>query len=348
MSIDGSGCRAGVRAIVRGVALALAGAATAEFAIAGAPTRAAETIAIDGSSTVYPVMEAVAEEFQAKERGKVRVTVGISGTGGGFKKFCRGETDLSDASRPILDGEMAACKAAGIQYFELPIAYDAITVAVSPQNDWVDAITVEELRKIWEPAAQGKILRWNQIRPEWPDEPLMLFGSGADSGTFDYFTEAIVGKAKSSRGDYTGSEDDNVLVQGIENNKYAMGYIPYAYYAPHTHRMKALAIVAEPGAEGVLPSMENVKAGTYQPLARPLFLYVSAKSAERPAVQRVIEFIMTEGPALIEEVKYLALPPNAYPASLARFRAGATGTVFGGKPEVGVSLEDLLAREAVH
>lgn len=335
-----------LRKFARGAAVA--GAAAGLLALGGAPAQAVETIAIDGSSTVFPVMEAVAEEFQAQQRGKVRVTVGISGTGGGFKKFCRGETDLSDASRPILDEEMAACRAAGIQYFELPIAYDAITVAVSPKNDWVDEITVDELRRIWEPAAQGKILRWNQIRPEWPDEPLMLFGAGADSGTFDYFTEAIVGKAKSSRGDFTGSEDDNVLVQGIENNKYALGYIPYAYYAPHGDRMKALAIVAKPGEKGVLPSLENVKAGTYQPLARPLFLYVSAKSAERPAVKSLIEFIMTEGPELIEEVKYLPLPASAYPAALTRFRDGTTGTVFGGKPEVGVSLEDLLAREAIH
>jgi phosphate transport system substrate-binding protein len=323
-------------------------AAAAALLLGGSAAHAAETIAIDGSSTVFPVMEAVAEEFQAKERGEVRVTVGISGTGGGFKKFCRGETDLSDASRPILDEEMAACKAAGIQYFELPIAYDAITVAVSPKNDWVDEITVDELRKMWEPAAQGQITRWNQIRPEWPDEPLMLFGAGADSGTFDYFTEAVVGKAKSSRGDFTGSEDDNVLVQGIENNKYALGYIPYAYYAPHSDRMKALAIVAKPGEKGVMPSLENVKAGTYQPLARPLFLYVSAKSAERPAVKRLVEFIMTEGPELIEEVEYLPLPASANPAALTRFREGTTGTVFGGKPEVGVSLEDLLAREAAH
>lgn len=346
MSIDVSYPSARIRALVRGAALA--GAAVAGFAFPGLRAQAAETLAIDGSSTVFPVMEAVAEEFQAQERGQVRVTVGISGTGGGFKKFCRGETDVSNASRPILGEEMAACKAAGIEYFELPIAYDAITVAVSPKNDWVSEITVEDLRKIWAPEAQGKILRWNQVRPEWPDEPLMLFGPGADSGTFDYFTEAIVGKAKASRGDFTGSEDDNVLVQGIEHNRYALGYIPYAYYAPHKDRLKALAIIAKPGEKGVLPSLANVKAGSYQPLARPLFIYVSKKSAERPAVARLVEFFMTEGPALIEEVKYLPLPASAYPAALARFRAGTTGTVFGGKPEVGVSIEDLLAREATH
>jgi len=320
------------------VALALAIAASA-------PARAAETIAIDGSSTVYPVAEAVAEEFQGQEKGQVRVTVGISGTGGGFKKFCRGETDISDASRPILKEEIDACKAAGISYYELPVAYDALTVAVSPKNDWVSEITVEDLKKIWAPEAQGTVTRWNQVRPEWPDQPLMLFGAGSDSGTFDYFTEAIVGKAKASRGDFTGSEDDNVLVQGIENNKNALGYIPYAYYLPHKERMKALAIVGKPGEKGVLPSMEAVKSGAYQPLSRPLFVYVSAKSAERPAVQRFVEFFLTEGPALIEEVGYLPLPAEAYETARKRFRDKKAGTVFGGVPEVGVAVEELLKRE---
>ena len=338
-----------IRSSARGALARAAGilAAGATLAI-GVPAlaRAAETIAIDGSSTVFPVTEAVAEEFQGKERGQVRVTVGISGTGGGFKKFCRGETDISDASRPIVKEEIEACKAAGIQYIELPIAYDAITVAVSPQNDWVSEISVEDLKKIWEPEAQEKVTRWNQVRPEWPDQPLMLFGAGADSGTFDYFTEAITGKAKASRGDFTGSEDDNVLVQGIENNKNALGYIPYAYYLPHKERMKALAIVAKPGAQGVLPSLEAVKSGTYQPLSRPLFLYVSAKSAERPAVQRFVEFLLSEGPALIEEVGYLPLPAQAYETARKRFVERKVGTVFGGVPEVGIPVEELLEREA--
>jgi phosphate transport system substrate-binding protein len=323
-------------AAAAGFALALAGAA---------PARAAETVAIDGSSTVYPVAEAVAEEFQGQEKGQVRVTVGISGTGGGFKKFCRGETDISDASRPILKEEIEACKAAGITYYELPVAYDALTVAVSPKNDWVSEITVEDLKKMWAPEAQGTVTRWNQVRPEWPDQPLMLFGAGSDSGTFDYFTEAVVGKAKASRGDYTGSEDDNVLVQGIENNKNALGYIPYAYYLPHKERMKALAVVAKPGEKGVLPSLEAVKSGAYQPLSRPLFVYVSAKAAERPAVQRFVEFFLTEGPALIEEVGYLPLPAEAYETARKRFQEKKAGTVFGGVPEVGVPVEELLKRE---
>ena len=200
----------------------------------------AAVIKIDGSSTVFPITEAVAEEFQTEQKGKVNVTVGISGTGGGFKKFVRGEIDIADASRPILTEEMGQAKANGIEYIELPIAFDALTVVVNPQNTWVDHMTVAELKKIWEPEAQGKITHWNQIRPEWPNEKIALFGAGADSGTFDYFTEATVGKAKASRGDYTASEDDNVLVQGVEGNKYALGYLPYAYFAPHSTRMKAV------------------------------------------------------------------------------------------------------------
>ncbi|HEY8492845.1 MAG TPA: PstS family phosphate ABC transporter substrate-binding protein [Myxococcota bacterium] len=331
----------------RGLArLALAGAAGLGLAAAGGAARAAETIALDGSSTVYPVAEAVAEEFQNRERGQVRVTVGISGTGGGFKKFCRGETDLSNASRPILTEEIEACRAAGIAYYELPVAYDALTVAVSPENDWATEITVAELKTIWAPEAQGKITRWSQVRPGWPDEPLVLFGAGADSGTFDYFTEAVVGKAKASRGDYTGSEDDNVLVQGIETNRNALGYLPYAYYARNEKRLQALAIVAKPGAPGVLPSLEAVKNGSYQPLSRPLFVYVSAKALERPAVQRFVEFLLAEGPALVEEVGYLPLPASAYAAARERLSAKKTGSVFGGVPEVGVPIEELLAREA--
>jgi phosphate transport system substrate-binding protein len=304
-------------------------------------------IKIDGSSTVFPATEAVAEEFQKHTRGAVKVTVGISGTGGGFKKFCRGETDISDASRPILKEEMEACKANGIEYIELPICFDALTVAVHPQNTWVDAITVAELKKIWEPEAQGKITHWNQIRPEWPKEKLVLFGAGSDSGTFDYFTEAIVGKAKASRGDFTASEDDNVLVQGIEGSKYALGYIPFAYYAPHAKRMKALAINWEKHSPGaVLPSQENVLKGTYNPLSRPLFIYVNRKAADqRPEVRDFVEFYLNKGAPLVQEVKYLPLPDVAYQMGLERFKKRQTGTGFGGTPEVGLPVEDILRRE---
>ena len=230
----------------------------------------AQIIQIDGSSTVFPITEAVAEEFQKAKKGKVKVTVGIAGTGGGFKKFCRAETDISDASRPILKQEMEACKNAGVEYFELPIAYDALTVMVNPKNDWVSSMTVAELKKIWEPAAQSKVTNWNQVRSNWPNAPLKLFGAGADSGTFDYFTEAIVGKAKSSRGDFTASEDDNVLVQGIANDRNALGYFGFAYYAENQNRLKAVSI--DGGKGPVAPSAKTVEDGTYQPLSRPIFI----------------------------------------------------------------------------
>jgi phosphate transport system substrate-binding protein len=306
---------------------------------------AQSTIKIDGSSTVFPVTEAVAEEYQISKRGKVRVTVGISGTGGGFKKFCRGETDVQDASRPILKEEMEACRAAGVKYFELPVAYDALTVAVSPQNTWVTQLTVAELKKMWEPGAQGRITRWNQINPKWPNEPLVLFGAGSDSGTFDYFTEAIVGRAKSSRGDFTGSEDDNVLVTGIASNKNALGYLPFAYYSPNSSRLKAVAIVGKSG-KAVPPSLENVTNGAYEPLSRPLFIYVSEKGAQRAEVKEFINFYLTEGEALIREVRYLPLPKQAYATAAKHFREGKMGTAFGGVPEVGLKVEDLFAREA--
>ncbi|HKY42713.1 MAG TPA: PstS family phosphate ABC transporter substrate-binding protein [Pyrinomonadaceae bacterium] len=302
-------------------------------------------IKIDGSSTVFPITEAVAEEFQREKQG-VQVTVGISGTGGGFKKFVRGEIDIADASRPILAEEMAQARANGIEFLELPIAFDAITVVVNPQNTWVDSITVAELKKIWEPDAQGKITHWNQIRPQWPNEKIALFGAGADSGTFDYFTEAIAGKAKASRGDYTASEDDNVLVQGVEGNKYALGYIPYAYFAPHRSRMKAVPIEWDKNkVQGpVAPSPENVLAGTYNPLSRPLFIYVSRKSMDKPHVKEFVDFYLKSVPTLAKEVKYLELPGTAYQMATERVRTLQTGTGFAGVPEVGLPVEEILKR----
>lgn len=307
--------------------------------------RHAPVVRMDGSSTVFPIAEAVAEEFQIEQRGAVRVTVGLSGTGGGFKKLCRGEVDISNASRPILTEEMEMCRAAGIGFMELPVAFDAITVVVHPSNDWVPALTIADLNKMWEPAAQGRITRWNQVRPEWPDAPLMLFGPGADSGTFDYFTEAVTGKAKSSRGDYTASEDDNVLVQGVENNKNALGYFGFAHYALHKQRMRAIAIVRDDGTQ-VLPSNETVLDGSYQPLSRPLFIYVSDKSAQRPEVRQLVEFYLTEGPGLAEQVGFVSLPERSAQLALEHFREGRLGTVFGGVPEVGVTIDDLMKREA--
>lgn len=301
-------------------------------------------VKVDGSSTVFPITEAVAEEFQKDTRGTVRVTVGISGTGGGFKKFCRGETDVQDASRPISAGEMEACRAAGIQYFELPIAFDALTIAVSPQATWVDAVTVDELKRIWEPTAQGRVTKWNHIRSTWPDQPLKLFGAGSDSGTFDYFTEAVVGKAKASRGDYTASEDDNTLVQGISNDKHALGYIPYAYYEPNKKRLKVVAV--DGGHGPVLPSRETVESGTYQPLSRPMFIYVNTKSAAKPEVKRFVEFYLAQASTLVPQVKYVPLPQQAYELALSHFRTGKVGTAFQGVSTIGMKIEDLLRRES--
>jgi phosphate transport system substrate-binding protein len=309
---------------------------------------AAEVIKVDGSSTVYPITEAVAEEFQKARKGAVKVTVGISGTGGGFKKFCRGETDISDASRPILTKEMEACKASGIQYIELPVAYDALTVVVHPSNTWAGTMTVAELKKMWEPAAQGKITRWNQINPKWPDAPFKLFGPGSDSGTFDYFTEAVVGKAKSSRGDYTASEDDNVLVQGVSRDKNALGYFGLAYYVENVKKLKAVGIIEKEGKPAVLPSLDTVKSGTYQPLSRPIFIYVNAKSVDKPEIREFVEFYLKEAPKLVKAVKYVPLPDAAYALAQENFKKKKLGTGFGGEAEVGVSVEDLLKREGKH
>jgi phosphate transport system substrate-binding protein len=305
----------------------------------------AQVIQIDGSSTVFPITEAVAEEFQKAKKGKVKVTVGIAGTGGGFKKFCRGETAISAASRPILKAEMEACKQSGVQFFELPVAYDALTVIVNPKNDWVKTLTVPDLKKMWEPGAQGKVSTWNQVRSAWPNNPLKLFGPGADSGTFDYFTEAIVGRAKSSRGDFTASEDDNVLVQGVANDRNALGYFGFAYYIENQKKLKAAAIDGGKGA--VLPSAKTVEDGTYQPLSRPIFIYVSKKSFDsRPEVKEFVEYYLKEGPALIKQVKYVPLPQTAYGLNMDHLKKGKVGTVFGGEAEVGVKIEELLKREA--
>jgi phosphate transport system substrate-binding protein len=301
-------------------------------------------VKVDGSSTVFPLSEAVAEDFQQSNKGAVRVTVGISGTGGGFKKFCRGETDVQDASRPIMAEEMEICRKNGVQYFELPVAFDAITLVVSPQNTWAESITVEELKKMWEPSAQGNVTKWNQVRASWPAVSLKLFGAGSDSGTFDYFTEAIVGKSKSSRGDYTASEDDNTLVQGVSTDQHALGYIPFAYYEPNKKKLKAVAIDA--GRGPVVPSRQTVEGGKYHPLARPIFIYVNSKSTQRPEIKRFVEFYLAQAPKLAEQVKVVPLPSGAYATALEHFRTAKVGTVFKGGSAIGLKIEDLLIREA--
>src|SRR3972149_333369 len=310
---------------------------------------AASLIKIDGSSTVYPITEAVAEEFQPTEKGQTRVTVGISGTGGGFKKFCGGETDISDASRPIKPTEVELCKKNGVEYIELPVAYDGLAVMVNPKNNLVDYMTVQELKKLWEPAAQGKITKWSQVRPGWPDKEIHLFGPGVDSGTFDYFTEAIVGKGGSSRGDYTASDDDNVLVQGIATDALALGFFGVAYYDHNKDRLKLVPVDDENDADGegpVFPEYENVVKGTYQPLARPIFIYINRKSADKSEVVKFVEFYMKNGAALSKEVGYISLPDKAYDIALKRYEKRIAGSVFGGHgAQVGVKIEDLLQKE---
>ena len=248
--------------------------------VAGRAEAQTASIKIDGSSTVFPISEALAEEFQISKRGKVRVTVGIAGTGGGFKKFCRGETDISNASRPISREEMDACRAAGVKYIEIPIAFDALTVVVNKGNTWAKSMTMAELKKVWSPDAQGRVNNWNQVKAGYPNQKMMLFGPGTDSGTFDYFTEAVNGKSKASRTDYSASEDDNTLVQGVENNKGGLGYFGFAYYSAHKDKLTAVAI--DGGKGPVEPTIANVLNGSYTPLSRPLFIYVKLDAASRP------------------------------------------------------------------
>jgi phosphate transport system substrate-binding protein len=309
--------------------------------IAGAET----IIAIDGSSTMYPITEVVAENFQKEKKGAVKVTVGISGTGGGFAKFCKGEIDIVNASRPIQRKEIKACDKARIEFVELPVAFDPVTVVVNPQNSWVNSMTVEELKKIWEPSAEGKITRWRQVNPAWPDEPLSLYGTGADSGTFDYFTRAIVGKTKSSRRDFMASEDDTtLLVRGVAGDKNGLGFFGFGYYKQNEDKLKAVAIDNGRG-EGVLPSAETVEDGVYQPLSRPIFIYVSMKAAEKPEVKEFVEFYMKNGSAAVREAKYIPLPPRAYRKNIEFFKTKRVGTVFDGFLPVGLTIDELLRRE---
>lgn len=307
-------------------------------------TNAQSIVKIDGSSTVYPITEAVAEDFQIAKKGAVRVTVGISGTGGGFKKFCRGEIDIANASRPIQKKEMEDCKKSGIQYIEMPVAYDALTVAINPKNTWATTMTIAELKKMWEPSAQGRVTKWSQINPSWPDETFKLYGAGADSGTFDYFTEAVVGKAKSSRGDFTASEDDNVLVQGVASDKNGLGFFGFAYYIENQKKVSAVAI--NNGKGGVIPSSETVEDATYQPLARPIFIYVSTKAADKPEVKEFVTYYMKNAVKLVQEVQYFPLPPSAYTTIMTHFSQKRVGTIFGGTSAVGLSIDELLKREA--
>jgi len=305
-------------AVFSAIMIACGGKTTKDTQLAQGELTLSGTIKIDGSSTVFPVTEAVAEEFRSVAP-KVKVTIGISGTGGGFKKFSRGETNLSNASRPIKDKEMAACAESNISYLELEVAYDGLAVLVNPKNDWVDSFTVAELKKIWEPAAQGAIMKWNQIRPEWPNEEIHLYGPGVASGTYDYFTKAIVGKSGSSRGDYTASEDDHVLVQGIAGDKYSLGFFGLAYYSENKDKLSLIGV--HNGTEVVKPTLETVSNGTYKPLSRPLFLYVNSTSVASKEVVTFVDFYLENAGALSKDVGYIPLPKEKYNAQQERFNA---------------------------
>lgn len=274
-------------------------------------------VRVDGSSTVYPITEAVAEEFRV-DQPNVKVTVGVSGTGGGFNKFSRGETDINDASRPIKEKEAETCSSNNVNYVELTIAFDGLAVLVNKENTWVDHFTVEELKKIWEPSAQGTITKWSQIREGWPNETFNLYGPGVASGTYDYFTEAIVGRSGSSRGDYTASEDDNVLVQGIAGDINSIGFFGLAYYEENKDKLKLVGV--DNGTGPVLPTSETVKDGTYSPLSRPIFIYVSDVATKRPEVVEFVNFYLNNAPGLVSDVGYIPLPQEEYNKGLETFR----------------------------
>ena len=330
-----------------GLGVCACGGGTSQPAREGGEAAAA-LITVDGSSTVFPIAEAVAEEY-GKAHPDVRTpTVGISGTGGGFQKFCRGETDISNASRPIRPAEIEACQKAGVEYVEVPIAYDGLAIVVNPKNTWAATITVAELKTLWSPDAQGKVTRWNQVRPSWPNREIRLFGAGVDSGTYDYFTEATVGKEGASRGDFTSSEDDNVIVQGVASDELALGFLPLAYVEANREKLKIVPVddgKGDNGAGPITPSSQTVRDGTYQPLSRPLFVYVSRKAADRPEIQQFVDMFLTRTD-LVKEVGYIELTPEIYDLARKHFADRKTGTAFGeGGSQVGMTLEALLTKE---
>jgi phosphate transport system substrate-binding protein len=304
-------------ALVLGVALAACG----NTGDAAGGEMEGGSIQIDGSSTVFPITEAVAEEFMAETRGEIRVTVALSGTGGGFRRFCGGETDISNASRPISQEEIDACAAAGVEYLELPVAYDGLAVVVNPANDFVQCLTVQELNQIWAPGST--VQTWNQVRPEWPNQPIRLYGPGTNSGTFDYFTEEIAGEAGASRSDYTASEDDNVLVQGVAGDVNALGYFGFAYYSENANQLKLVGV--DTGSGCVEPNPQTIESGEYAPLSRPLLLYVKQTSLHTPAVQAFVEFYLETAPQLAADVGYVPLEPSRYEEAQAQLTQAVDG-----------------------
>lgn len=332
-----------------GLLAVISSAATANtdtsLAQSGVSNSAPAAIRIDGSSTVHPITQAAIKEFQANPQNQAQFDLKISGTTGGFDKFCTGKTDISNASRPILLKEMEICKKNGVRYMEFPIAFDALTIAINPQNNWAKDITVAELKKIWEPAAEGKILRWNQVRTSWPDRPIKLYGAGDKSGTFDYFTEATVGKAKASRKDYIASEDDEVLVDGISKDPNALGYFGYAYYEENKSKLKLLPV--DNGKGAIFPSRQTVEKNQYQPLSRPLFIYVNLRSsANRKSLSKFVTFYINKASAIANSVGYVPLPERVREINYIHFNRGKTGTVFGGKATINSKISDLLPKKA--
>jgi phosphate transport system substrate-binding protein len=317
-------------------AAALALASGAAFAQAAAPF----TIQIDGSSTVFPISEAVAEGFQQTTQGRIRVAVGESGSSAGLRKFCRGEIHIADSSRPIRSSEMATCAAAGIQYVEIPVAFDGLTVVVNPSNP-LRSLTVAQLRQIWEPGS--RVNNFSQVGGS--NLPMQLFGPGSASGTFDYFTEAVNGTARASRTDYTPSEDDNVLVQGVANNPGGLAYFGLAYYEENASRLRGVAI--DGGNGPVAPSVANVVNGTYQPLSRPIFIYVNAAALRRPQVQQFVQYYINNAATVSARVGYVPLPAAAYETYLQRAQRRQAGTAFGGRQAIGITIEQLVGRRLV-
>jgi phosphate transport system substrate-binding protein len=278
-------------------------------------------IEVDGSSTVGPLVTAAAENFRTEQPG-VDVTVGISGTGGGFERFCAGETDISNASRPIKDDEeVPICEENGVEYTELQVANDALTVVVNPENDWASCLTVDQLKTMWEPSAEGKVTNWNQVDPSFADEELVLFGAGTDSGTFDYFTDAIVGEEGASRADYQATEDDNVTVEGVSNEQGGLGYFGFSYFEQNQDKLKAVEI---DGGEGcVAPSVETAQSGEYQPLARPLFIYVKNESLKLPEVKAFVQYIIDNAESIAEQALFVPLSDEQAAETQATFEQAA-------------------------
>lgn len=304
-------------------------------------TQPARDITIDGSSTVFPITEAIAEAYNQVQKNPVDISVSFSGTGGGFEKFCAGETDINNASRPILDAEIAACDEAGVRFLELPVAFDALTVVVNQKNTWAEDITIEELKTLWEPNAEDKVTRWSQVRSSWPDQPIALYGPGLDSGTYDYFTEVVVGE--DSRSDFVASEDDERLVQGISQDPNALGYFGFVYYDQNQSALKALAVDA--GNSPIAPSAATVSSAEYQPLSRPLFIYVNLVAAQtNPALRDFVQFYLETAPEVVTGVGYVPLPEEGYQIAWVNFHEGEVGTAFDGKPQPNLTIAELLRK----